>query len=69
MHRIDVGAHNRIFEPVGLPDELARVYIDGDQCFGLIDDNIATRFEPHLRSQCFLDLGIQSVLFKNRRVL
>ena len=69
MDGVDVRTDNRIFEPVRFAHEFARIDVDRNKRFRLIDHNVAARFQPYLRAQRLLDLKIQSILFEYRRVL
>src|SRR5205814_3036602 len=66
---VDIRTDNRIFEPVRFAHEFARIDVDRNKRFRLIDHNVAARFQPYLRAQRLLDLKIQSILFEYLRVL
>src|SRR6185369_14390811 len=65
----DIRADDRVFETIGLSDELSGIHIDSDQCFGLIDHDVTAGLQPDLRTQRFFDFRVQAVLLENRRVL
>jgi hypothetical protein len=58
-----------IFEPRRLADELAGVDVDGDQRFGLVDDNGAAALEPDLRPQRLVNLFGDAELLEERSLL
>jgi hypothetical protein len=47
--RIQVGLHNRVFQPRRLADVLAGVDVDGHQRLGLVDHDRAAALQPDLR--------------------
>src|SRR5205085_5929410 len=65
--RFHVRARDRVFEPrAAAPDELTRVHVNRHKCLGLIDDEIAARFQPHARLDRFINLSLHAVSFKDR---
>ncbi len=65
---IEVGLDDGVFEAGGLADELAGVDVDGDQGFGLVDDDGAAGFEPDLGAQRLVDLFGDAELLEQRRL-
>ena len=55
--RLKVGIERRLFNGV-LTRRLARVYVDGNQRFSLIDDDIPTGFERHMRAEHRIELPL-----------
>src|ERR1700731_4042995 len=66
---VEIGLDDGVFEPRGLADELASVDVDGDQGLGLIDDDGAAGFEPHLGAEGLVDLFGDAELFEERCLL
>ena len=56
LDRLGVGLDDGVFEAVRLADELAGVDVDRHQRFGLVDDDVAARLQPHLRPQRLFEL-------------
>ena len=67
MIGLGVGLDDRVFEPVRFADELAGVDIDRHQRFGLVDDDIAARFQPDLRAQRLFEFGGDVERVEDRR--
>ena len=63
---IGVGLDDRVFQAVRLADEFAGVDVDGHQRLGLVDHDIAARFQPDLRPQRLLQLGGDVELVEDR---
>src|SRR5512141_1567824 len=68
LDRFEVRLHDRVLEAL-LADELARVHVDRDERFGLVDDDVAAGLQPDLRLVRVLDLGLDAVLLEERRGL
>ena len=54
---------------VRLADVLAGVDVDGDQRFGLVDDDVAAALQPDFRLERLVDLVAEAELLEERRVL
>ncbi len=66
IDRLEVRLRDRIFEAgVALADELAGVHVDGDESFGLVDDEISAGFEPNAGLKCLLDLFLNAVCIED----
>src|SRR5437899_9614988 len=65
---INVGFHNGVFQPRRLANELARINVDGNQRFRLIDDDIAAALQPYFRLESFINLFGQPELLKQRNL-
>src|SRR5882757_1524464 len=63
---VEVGLDDGVFEARGLADVLAGVDVDRDEGLGLIDDDGAAGFEPHLRTEGLVDLFGDAELFEER---
>ncbi len=57
--RLEVEGENGLFERFRA-DKLAGVDVDGNQGLGLIDDQIASGFEPHLRAKRLFELSVDA---------
>ena len=62
---LQVGAQDGVVE-VAMPDEAAGVHIDGRHRLGLVDDQIAARFERHLALERAVDLLLDAVQIEDR---
>ena len=56
----------RVLFMVPLADEAAGVNVDHHHGFGVLEDQVATAFEPHLTLEGFLDLGLDLMAGENR---
>src|SRR5210317_2417081 len=65
LDRFEVGFQDRVLEVV-LADKATGVDIDGRQCFGLFDNDIAAAFQPDLAAQCPGDFNFEAEGVKNR---
>src|ERR1700692_1814457 len=66
--RINVGFDNRVFEAGGLASILAGVDVNRDQCFSLIDHNVAATLQPDLRLERLVHLLGKAELFEQWRL-
>ena len=70
LHRFEVGLDDGVFEARGaFADEFAGVDVDGDQRFGVVDDDVAAGLEPDFGAQRFVELVLDAELFEDRRFL
>ena len=68
LHRVDIGLDDGVFQAIGLAHVLARVDVDRHQRFGLVDDDKASRLEPDLGPQRFVDFGLDAKFLKEGRL-
>ena len=70
LHGFEVGADDGVFEAVrALADEFAGVDVNGDERFGVVDDDVAAGFQPDLGAQALVNFLLNAELFEDRRVL
>ena len=70
LHGFEVGADDGVFEAIrAFADEFAGVDVDGDERFGVVDDDVAAGFQPHLRAQALVDFLLDAEFFEDRRFL
>ena len=55
FRRLDVGLENHLVHILGAT-VAAGVHVHGNECFGLINDDVAAAFQPHLARECLVDL-------------
>ncbi len=65
LHRLEVRFENRVLETF-LADEFAGIYIDDGHCFGLIDNDIAARLQPHPPSERARDVELYAECVEDR---
>ncbi len=66
----EVGFDDGVLEARGaFADELAGVDVDGDEGFGVVDDDIAAGFEPDFGAEGFVELVLDAELLEDRRFL
>ena len=63
---IHVRLHDRVFQASRLADVLAGIHVDGHQCLGLIDHNVATALQPNLGLESLVNLLSQAKLLDQR---
>src|SRR5262245_19519679 len=69
FHGFEVGLDDGVLEACGaLADELAGVDVDGDERFGVVDDDIAAGLEPDLGAERFIELVLDAELLEDRLV-
>jgi len=68
-HGVEVGLDDGVFEARRLADIFAGIDVDGDQRFGLVDDDGAARFEPDLGAEGLGDFVLNAELLEERRSL
>ena len=61
---LDVGLGNGVFQLVRPAHVLAGVHVDGHQSLGLVDNDVAPRFQPNLGSQGFVQFRLNPELFE-----
>ena len=68
LDRLEIGLDDGVFEPAGrlLADVASRVDVDGDERFGLVDDDGPAGLEPDLALERLVDLGLDAVLLEDR---
>src|SRR5579859_5715408 len=70
LHGFEVGLDDGVLKARGaLADELAGIDVDGDERFGVVDDDVAAGFEPDFGAKRFVELVLDAELFKNRLLL
>src|SRR6266446_7263269 len=70
LHGFEVGLDDGVFEARGtLADKFAGVDVDGDESFGVVDDDVATGLEPDLGAESFVELVLDAELFEDRGFL
>src|SRR5262249_55768018 len=62
----EVGLHNGVFQAIGFAHEFSGVDVNRDQRFGLINDDVAARFQPYTWFDGFVDLSLNAVMFQDR---
>ena len=60
-----IGAKRSVFDIV-LAGRAARVHVNRDQRFGLVDDDVAARFQRYLRGEHRIELGLDAHMRKQR---
>src|SRR5260370_1807459 len=66
----EVGLSDGVLEARGaLADELAGVDVDGYECFGVVDDDVAVGLEPNFGAQRFVELVLDAEFLEDRRFL
>ena len=66
---VEVGLEDGVLKPRGFADVLAGVDVDGDQRFGLVDDDGAAGLEPDLGAERLADFLLDAELLEERRLL
>src|SRR5579859_551943 len=62
----EVGLDDGVFEARGtLADELAGVDVDGDEGFGVVDDDVTAGLEPDFGAERFVELVLNAELFED----
>ena len=70
LHGFEVGPDDGVFEAVrAAADVLSGVDVDGDQRFGVVDDDVAAGFQPDFRAQAFVDFLLDAELLEDRAFL
>ena len=67
LDRVHVGFDDGVFEARGLSDILSGIDVDGDQRFGLVDDDVAATLQPDFRFERLVNFFLQAELFEERR--
>ena len=66
----EVGADDGVLEAIrAFADEFAGVDVNGDERFGVVDDDVAAGFQPDFRAQAFVDFLLDAEFFEDRRFL
>ena len=65
VSRFHVGANSRVFDVV-LAGRTPGIYVDGDQRFGLVDDDVAARLQGHHVREHGIELLLDAELGKDR---
>src|SRR5580658_4513320 len=65
---IHVGLDDGVFQTRRLADIFAGVDVDGDQRFGLVDDDVAAALEPHFRLERLVHFFGEAELLEQRRL-
>ena len=69
IDRFHIRPRDRVFEPgIALADKFAGVDVDRDERLGLVDDEIAARFQPNARLEGLVDLFLHAVGVEDRLV-
>src|SRR5205814_2062918 len=68
LGRFKVGFDDGVFQAIGATDKLTGIHVNRDQGFGLIDHDVAAGSEPDARFDGLINLRLDAILFKNRRV-
>src|SRR4051812_38831454 len=69
INRFHIGAGDRVLESgVTLANKFACINIDRDEGFGLVEDEIAARFQPYAGFESLIDLLLHAVIFQDRLV-
>ena len=66
--RVHVGFDDGVFEARGFAYVLAGVDVDGDQRFGLVDDDVAAALEPDFRLERLIHFFFEAELLEQRRL-
>src|SRR4030095_6671672 len=64
--RLEIGLQNRLLD-IASAFVAARMHIDRDQRFRLVDHNVAAAFQPDLSMESVIDLLLDAVSFEDRR--
>src|SRR5580704_11462584 len=66
LHGFDVGLDDGVFKARrALAYKFAGVDVDGDERFGMVDDDVAAGLQPDLRAQGFVELVLDAELFED----
>ncbi len=70
VHRFEVRLDDGVFEARrAAAHVLAGVDVDGDERFGVVDDDVPAGLEPHFRAQRFVEVLLNAELLEDRRFL
>src|SRR6266436_53866 len=70
LHGFEVGLDDGVFEPDGaLADEFAGVDVNGDQRFGVVDDDVAAGLQPDFGAESLVEFMLNAELFKDGLLL
>ncbi len=70
LHGFEVGLDDGVFEARGtFADKLAGVDVDGDERFGVVDDDVAAGLQPHLGAQRLVEFVLDAELLEDRLLL
>ena len=70
LHGFEVGLDDGVFEARGAAaDVFAGVDVDGDERFGVVDDDVAAGLEPDFGAQGLVEFLLDAELLEDRRFL